>query len=85
MAEIEPALKQERLKGAVPLYYDCATDDARLTLETALDATNCRRWGVSVPYAKPLTSFLKTENGRVRGAVIKDEPWGELKEIEAGA
>ena len=25
------------LEGA-PLYYDCATDDARLTLETALDA-----------------------------------------------
>ena len=27
----EPALRQQGLKGA-PLYYDCATDDARLTL-----------------------------------------------------
>jgi glycerol-3-phosphate dehydrogenase len=81
VAEVEPALKQDRLKGA-PLYYDCATDDARLTLETALDAINAG--AVVVPYAK-VNSFLKTEQGRVRGAVLKDELTGELKEIEAGA
>ena len=33
----EPALDADNLKGA-PLYYDCSTDDARLTIETALDA-----------------------------------------------
>ena len=33
----EPQLQTEGLKGA-PLYYDCSTDDARLTPETALDA-----------------------------------------------
>ncbi|MDW8245892.1 MAG: glycerol-3-phosphate dehydrogenase [Sandaracinaceae bacterium] len=32
-----PHLREEGLKGAI-LYYDCATDDARLTLETAVDA-----------------------------------------------
>jgi glycerol-3-phosphate dehydrogenase len=81
IAEIEPALDQTGLKGA-PLYYDCATDDARLTLETALDAVNCG--AVVCSWAK-VTSFLKTQNGRVRGAVVKDELSGELKEIEARA
>ena len=38
IAEEEPALSNKGLKGA-PLYYDCATDDARLTLENALDAS----------------------------------------------
>ena len=38
VAKEEPFLKRDGLKGA-PLYYDCSTDDARLTLETAIDAT----------------------------------------------
>ena len=33
----EPDLRHDGLKGA-QVYYDCATDDARLTLETVLDA-----------------------------------------------
>ncbi|MBN8616746.1 MAG: FAD-dependent oxidoreductase, partial [Deltaproteobacteria bacterium] len=37
-AEAAPGLSQTNLKGA-PLYFDCSTDDARLTLETAIDAT----------------------------------------------
>lgn len=35
--ELEPTLRQEGLTGAAE-YFDCSTDDARLTLETALDA-----------------------------------------------
>ncbi len=35
--ELEPGLRQDGLEGAL-LYYDCATDDARLTLATALSA-----------------------------------------------
>jgi glycerol-3-phosphate dehydrogenase len=35
--EIEPQLKPDGLRGVLE-YYDCATDDARLTLENALDA-----------------------------------------------
>ncbi len=35
----EPSLARERLRGAV-LFYDCQMDDARLCLETVLDA--CR-------------------------------------------
>jgi glycerol-3-phosphate dehydrogenase len=81
VAEIEPALNQEDLKGA-PLYYDCATDDARLTLETALDAA--LHGAVIATWAK-VTSFLKTENGRVRGVVVEDQFDGQLKQIEASA
>lgn len=81
VAQIEPAVRQDRLKGA-PLYYDCATDDARLTLETALDATE--RGAVVATWAK-VTSFLKDANGRVRGVVARDELTGELKEVEARA
>ena len=33
----EPCLRTEGIAGA-PLYYDCATDDARLTVEVALSA-----------------------------------------------
>jgi glycerol-3-phosphate dehydrogenase len=79
VAQIEPAVKQDGLKGA-PLYYDCATDDARLTLETALDAIE--HGAVVASWAK-VTSFLKTESGRIRGAVVEDTLTGELKQVEA--
>lgn len=79
VAQIEPAVKQEGLKGA-PLYYDCSTDDARLTLETALDAAE--HGAVIATWAK-VESFLKTESGRIRGAVVHDELGGGRKEIEA--
>ena len=42
----EPMLLREDLKGA-PLYYDCSTDDARLTLETALEPSNAVGLGYS--------------------------------------
>ncbi len=79
VAQFEPAVKQDGLKGA-PLYYDCATDDARLTLETALDAIE---HGATVASWAKVTSFLKTEAGRIRGAVVEDALTGELKQIEA--
>ena len=49
MAKEEPLLKQDGLQGA-PLYYDCSTDDARLTLETIIDAT--RNGAVVVSWAR---------------------------------
>jgi glycerol-3-phosphate dehydrogenase len=80
--ELEPLLLQEGLKGA-PLYYDCSTDDARLTLETALDAAEA---GATIATWCKAESFLKDEEtGRLRGAVIKDTATGELKEVHAGA
>ncbi|QQR89732.1 MAG: FAD-dependent oxidoreductase [Myxococcales bacterium] len=37
LSKVEPALRRDNLVG-VPMYYDCSTDDARLTLENAIDA-----------------------------------------------
>lgn len=76
----EPALRREDLKGA-PLYYDCSTDDARLTLETALDATRCG--AIVATWAK--VERLLVENGRVRGALVRDELSGATKEVRASA
>lgn len=64
----EPALLSEGLKGA-PLYYDCSTNDARLTLETALDAAT--RGAVIATRAR-VVRFSKDEQGRVVGAVVQD-------------
>ena len=55
----EPNLLATSLKGAVK-YYDCATNDARLTLETAMDAAEC---GAHVfPHARAL-SMVDDGNG----------------------
>jgi len=79
VAKIEPAVRQEGLRGA-PLYYDCSTDDARLTLETALDAA--AEGAAIVPWCR-LQGFLHEDNGRICGAIVKDVLTGELKEITA--
>ncbi len=75
---IEPALGTDNLQGA-PLYYDCATDDARLTLENALDAA---RAGAVVTTWAPVVSFLRDENsGQLEGVVVKDRHTGVRKEV----
>ena len=40
LGDAEPGLRSAGLKGGAS-YYDCAANDARLTLETAIDAANC--------------------------------------------
>jgi glycerol-3-phosphate dehydrogenase len=82
VASEEPALKTEGLKGA-PLYYDCSTDDARLTLETAIDAA--RAGAIITTYAK-VEGFVSGPNGRLTGAVIRDvlDP-SRKKELRAKA
>lgn len=79
VAAEEPCLTKQGITGA-PLYYDCSTDDARLTLETALDAI--RSGAVIATWAR-VVSFTKDENGRVMGAVIEDEIGGGLREVRA--
>lgn len=75
----EPALSQLNLKGA-PLYYDCSTDDARLTLENALDA---RRLGAEVRTWTQVVGLLRDASGRLRGARVRDHHTGEESEVEA--
>jgi glycerol-3-phosphate dehydrogenase len=64
---LEPALRGDRLRGAA-LYYDCWTDDARLTLETILSA---HQEGAVVANYLELKTFSK-EAGRMAGAVLQE-------------
>jgi glycerol-3-phosphate dehydrogenase len=78
VAELEPAVRTEGLRGA-PLYYDCATDDARLTLEVALDATHA---GATVVTHAKVESFVE-ENGRIVGAKIRSDRGNQEKTLRA--
>ena len=64
---LEPNLRRERLTGGI-LYYDCTTDDARLTLENILDA---RTLGAVVVNHVRATRLLK-EDGRFVGVEAED-------------
>ncbi len=75
----EPSMTMENLKGA-QLYYDCSTNDARLTLENAIDA---QKHGAVISTWTSAVSFLKNEDGRIKGAVVKNMFTGDLKEIKA--
>ena len=75
----EPALDADNLKGA-PLYYDCSTDDARLTIETALDAVH---HGATVATYMKAVGFLKDESGKLSGVTAEDRVSGEQVEIRA--
>ncbi|MBI2571343.1 MAG: glycerol-3-phosphate dehydrogenase [Candidatus Schekmanbacteria bacterium] len=68
VAKEVPPLGRTELKGA-PLYYDCQTDDARLTLETVLDA---RSQGAAVATYARVTGLLRDSVGRVVGARVRD-------------
>jgi glycerol-3-phosphate dehydrogenase len=81
VAALEPILKREGLIGA-PLYYDCSTDDARLTLENAIDAT--QSGAVIATYVK-LEDFVKDDQGRICGARVRNVLTGEQKKIAARA
>jgi len=73
----EPALRSDKLQGA-PLYYDCSTDDARLTLESALDAIV--HGAIVATWAK-CDGFLKSESGKIVGAQVRNQFTGEVKEV----
>jgi glycerol-3-phosphate dehydrogenase len=64
---LEPDLRAEGLRGAAA-YYDCFTDDARLTLETILAAEE--EGAVAINYLE-LQDFVK-EGGRLVGAHLRD-------------
>jgi glycerol-3-phosphate dehydrogenase len=79
VAEQEPMLRQEGLQGA-PVYYDCSTDDARLTLETIIDAI--QNGAVVVNWAR-VDAFIKDDHGRVSGVIVKNQRDGVLREVKA--
>lgn len=80
LTRVEPSLGQGELLGA-PRYYDCATDDARLTLESALDAAAC---GAVVATHVAATAMVHGEDGRVCGVEVRDQRTGAVRRIGAG-
>jgi glycerol-3-phosphate dehydrogenase len=79
LAEVEPTLSQDELVGA-PLYWDASTDDARLTLETALDAV---AHGASVvPWCRA-AAYRRDADGRLDSVEVVDELTGERRRIRA--
>ncbi|MDG1479604.1 MAG: glycerol-3-phosphate dehydrogenase [Myxococcota bacterium] len=81
VSTVEPMLNQEELKGA-PLYYDCSTDDARLTLETALDAAAA---GAVIATYTRAVGLVRDGGGRVIGVRVRDELSGEERELRSSA
>lgn len=79
VASEEPTLNQVDLKGA-PLYYDCSTDDSRLTLETALDAQMA---GAVIATYFRVVGFMRDTRGRITGVRARDEITGKELEIQA--
>lgn len=76
--ELEPLLGNQGLKGS-GLYSEYRTDDARLTIETVKTAV--REGADCLNYAQAVE--LIYEEGRVRGAKIKDNISGETFTIRA--
>ena len=70
---IEPQLRPEGLRGALE-YYDCATDDARLVLENAIDA---RALGADCHTYTEVTGFERGASGRITGVHVRDRFSGE--------
>jgi glycerol-3-phosphate dehydrogenase len=64
----EPLLNRTNLLGGI-LFYEYRTDDARLTIEVMKEAV--AKGAVALNYAK-VTSFKYT-NGKISGAVVKDQ------------
>jgi glycerol-3-phosphate dehydrogenase len=66
VARLEPGLKLDALEGAL-LYYDCATDDARLTLENIVDA---RALGAAIVNHTRAVGLLR-DGDKVVGAEVQ--------------
>ncbi len=75
-----PMLRQQGLRGGV-LYYDGQFDDARMNLAIALTAA--REGAVVANYVA--VDDLLLENGRVRGAKLRDRLAGDSFELTARA
>ncbi len=65
---LEPQLRPDGLRGAFE-YYDCQTDDARLTLETALDA---QQLGAHCHTYTEVVHFERRNDGRITGVRVRD-------------
>ena len=72
LGKIEPGLKRDGLDGGL-LYYDCATDDARLTLENIVDA---RALGATIANYTRAVKLLR-DGDRIAGAEVQPVDAGD--------
>jgi glycerol-3-phosphate dehydrogenase len=77
---LEPQLRPEGLRGALE-YYDCATDDARLVLENAIDAESL---GAQMHTYTEVLRFVRDGN-RIQGVHVRDRLTGKEWSVEARA
>ncbi len=76
----EPALAAERLRGGAR-YWDAATDDARLTLTTAIAA---RELGaIVINHARAVAGIRDAPHARLGGVEIEDTLRGERHAVRA--
>lgn len=76
--EFEEGLDEDRLK-AIGVFYDCSTDDGRLTLAFALSAIDA---GADCANYVEVIELLKSGN-RVCGARLRDNLTGEEFEVQS--
>jgi glycerol-3-phosphate dehydrogenase len=76
---LEPQLRAEGLRGVLE-YYDCATDDARLVLENALDATAL---GAHCHTYTEVTRFERRDDRRITGVHVRDRLTGTTSLVTA--
>ena len=76
--ELEEGLDEKRLK-AIGVFYDCSTDDGRLTLAFALSAIDA---GADCANYVEVIELLKSGD-RVCGARVRDNLTGEEFEVES--
>jgi len=79
LREHEPMLESRGLRGGA-LYYDCWTDDARLTLETMIAA---KSGGAAVMNYVELFALEKDSAGRLAAARVRDRMTGRSTRIRA--
>jgi glycerol-3-phosphate dehydrogenase len=78
VTEAEPGLRSEGLTGGA-VYYDAATDDARLTLANAVGASEAG----AVVLNHVSVRGLVLEEGRARGATVVDALTGQQLTVRA--
>jgi glycerol-3-phosphate dehydrogenase len=81
MIERIPELKGSALEGGYR-YFDAQTDDARLTLRVLREAV--KQGGTAINYVRA-ERLLRTEDGRVRGVVVRDTAPGASRSAEVQA
>ncbi|MBI1809071.1 MAG: glycerol-3-phosphate dehydrogenase/oxidase [Gemmatimonadetes bacterium] len=74
----EPRLRHEQLTGGA-LYFDAATDDARLTLANVISAVDAGAAALNYVEA----TALRTEAGRACGATVRDRRSGATFDVRA--